>query len=362
MPSATPEPGANTSTLGLELEAALLRELQYEWFALNEAHFQRSLRAPVLELTETPSRLGAWEAARRRLVLSRAFVLEQPWGAVTEVLKHEMAHQFVSEVLRVTDETAHGRAFQQTCERFGIDAAAAGMPAARSDEEERVLGRVSRLLALAESPNENEAQAAMNAAQKLMLRYNLGLVDRRPGYQHRHLGEPSGRIHPAERQLATILTSHFFVDGIWVSVYRPKIGKRGTVLEICGTVANLEMASYVHAFLRATAERLWQEHKQKTRLRSNRDRQKFLAGVMLGFDDKLAAQARENQQEGLVWVKDANLGEFFHHRHPRTRTVRYGAADSEALSHGRAAGREIVLHRPVSAGPSEGVRLLGAGK
>jgi hypothetical protein len=362
MTSATPDSAANPSALGLELEAALLRELQHEWFALNDAHFHRALRAPVLELTDTPARLGAWEAARRRLVLSRPFVLEQPWGAVVEVLKHEMAHQFVTEVLRVTDESAHGRAFQQTCERFGVDAAAAGVPESRSDEEERILGRVARLLALAESPNENEAQAAMNAAQKLMLRYNLGQVERRPGYQHRHLGEPSGRIQAAERQLAAILTSHFFVDGIWVSVYRPRVGKRGSVLEICGTVANLEMASYVHAFLRATAERLWQEHKRKIGLRSDRDRQKFLAGVMLGFDDKLTIQTRENQQEGLVWVKDANLEDFFHRRHPRTRTVRYGAADSEALAHGRAAGREIVLHRPVNAGPGGQVRLLGSGK
>jgi hypothetical protein len=37
--------------------------------------------------------------------MSRTLVVGQSWGAVLEVLKHEMAHQYVHEILARTDET-----------------------------------------------------------------------------------------------------------------------------------------------------------------------------------------------------------------------------------------------------------------
>src|SRR4029077_4252276 len=120
-----------------------------------------------------------------------------------------------------------------------------------------VIERVARLLALAESPNQHEAEAAMAAAQRLMLKYNVELQQHACGarrYGFKHLGEPSGRVGESERILASILAKHFFVEVIWVPVYRPTEGKRGSVLEICGAPENLEMAEYAHAFLRHTAE------------------------------------------------------------------------------------------------------------
>ena len=57
--------------------------------------------------------------------------------------------------------------------------------------------------------------------------------------------------------VAMILGMHFFVEGIWIPVYRPLEAKRGSVLEICGSSANLAIAEYVHGFLHQTADRLW---------------------------------------------------------------------------------------------------------
>jgi hypothetical protein len=359
-PTPAPTPGAGRSgpapktpaELSTELQAAALRELLRSWHALNYTHFHDALVAPTLELSDVQGRLGQWDAPRRRIEIARHLLLEQPWGVVLEVLKHEMAHQFVNEVLKVNDEAAHGKAFRDLCARVGVDAAASGLPGApegRSDDEDRIIQRVARLLALAESPNEHEAQAAMNAAQKLMLKYNLSVGQGRSDQRFRHL--------------ASILGEHFFVETIWVPVYRAVEGKRGSILEICGSEANLELASYVHAFLLDTSGRLWTKHRAEAKIRGNRDRQKFVAGVMLGFREKLRAQARESQSEGLVWVKDGNLDAYFRKRHPRIRHVSYrGGRPSEAYAHGREAGRNIILHRPVAEGPSGGVRLLGAGK
>jgi hypothetical protein len=352
-------------TLGAELEAALLRELTSTYRDLNDGHFRGRLTAATITLSEAASRLGAWKRETRTIELSRALVLAEPWGVVVEVLKHEMAHQYVHEVLRIVDEPAHGPAFRELCERLGIDAAAVGLPAAGAgggdEAARRTLSRIAKLLALAESPNVHEAQAAMAEAQRLMLKHNLEVAPR-SGYGFRHLGEPTGRLSPADRLLASLLGEHFFVEVIYVPVWRPREGKRGTVLEICGTPENLELAAYVFAFLQHTAERLWREYRRARKLRGNGERRTFLAGVMLGFRDKLAAQQVAHAAEGLVWVGDGDLHRFYRRRHPRIRHTRGGGVRrTEAHLHGREAGRQIVLHRGVKA-PSTGGgerRLLG---
>ncbi len=347
--------------LSAELEAALLRALLNAWHDVNAGYFRGKLAAPAFVLSEAATRLGVWREATRTIELSRALVLEQPWGTVVEVLKHEVAHQYVHETLGVRDETAHGPAFRGVCERLGIDATAAGMPAAAGGDAPaplRILTRIAKLLALAESPNEHEAQAAMAEAQRLMLRHNLETAPR-GGYAFRHLGEPTGRVGEAERLLGTILGTHFFVEVIWVPVWRPRVGKRGSVLEVCGTPENLEMAAYVHAFLGHTAERLWREYRRAKGIRGDGDRRTFLAGVMIGFREKLVKQRTTHEEQGLVWVGDADLATYYRKRHPRIHWTRHaGPRRTEAHAHGREAGRNIVIHRGVTSGSGGVQRLL----
>jgi hypothetical protein len=289
-----------------------------------------------------------------------------PWGSVLEVLKHEMAHQYAHEVLGAVDETAHGPAFLHLCQRMGIDPAASGTPAPVAPERDRLLERVARLLALAESPNRHEAENAAALAQRLMLKHNVALSERQRErrYGYRQLGEPTGRIQESEHILAAILGEYFFVEAIWVASYRPLEAKRGSVLEVAGTPENLEMAGYVHSFLKGTAERLWTQHKSEHGITSNRDRRGFIAGVMEGFRERLRTERRRSTERGLVWVGDADLHRYYRARHPHIRSVRLqGHGPSEARRHGRAAGRGIVLRRGIEqASSGGGRRALPPGK
>jgi hypothetical protein len=355
---------SRAEVLTAELEAALARELRLSFAEINAALFKRALRPVRIELADTTSRLGLWRPEPRAIEISRRLVLDHPWSMVVEVLKHEMAHQYAHEVLGASDEAAHGPAFRQVCERLGIDASASGAPRASAgpgSDQARLLERVAKLLALAESANVHEAEAAMAAAQRLMLKHNLDVAARQVRHQYgfRHLGRPTGRVAEHERVLAAILGDHFFVEVIWVPVYRPMEGKRGSVLEVCGTEDNLEMAAYVHAFLLRTGEQLWREHQRELGIRSNRDRRTFMAGVMSGFLEKLRRQKTEAREQGLVWVGDADLRGFYKRRHPHIHHARYvGNRRTEAHAHGRAAGRRIVLHRPVSGSAGAGGKLL----
>jgi hypothetical protein len=349
--------------LTLELERLSLRAVRRVYQDLNETLFDERLRVPAFELSDVDGRLGRWASPTRTLELSRKLLLDHGWGVLVEVLKHEMAHQFVDEVLGVRDEPDHGPMFQRVCEERRIDARAAGAPAV-DGARAHVLERIAKLLALAESSNEHEAQAAMSAAQRLMLKHNIdSLLDgKKPSYGFLHLGMPSGRIEESERLLAGILGDHFFVEVIWVPVWRPLEGKRGSVLEVCGSPDNLELAEYVHTFVTRTADRLWQDYRRSRVTRGRSDRQRFLAGVMAGFRDRLERDKKRNGAEGLVWKGDGELHAFYRGRHPHIRMTRHAAhTASEAYGHGRAAGRELVLHRGMHAGPSGGApRLLPA--
>jgi hypothetical protein len=347
--------------LSESLEAALVRQLGATWTEINQNHFRERLRRPVLTLSDG-TRLGAWHGLRRELSLSRRLVVEHPWGTVREVLKHEMAHQYVDEVMGVSDESAHGPAFEALCREHGIDARASGIPAATGPDGSVVLRRVARLLALAGSSNVHEAESAMQQARRLMLKHNIDsavTAAREQGFTFRQVGTPRGRVDAHEHLLASVLADHFFVEVIWVPGYAPATGRQGRVLELCGTPANLDVACYVHGFLLETAERLWRAHKQAAGLPGDRERRRYLLGVMIGFDEKLAASATESQREGLVWVGDPALEQYLRRRYPRrTGGGSIGFRRTAAHEDGRRAGREIVLHRPLRGSSENRGRLL----
>ncbi len=351
-------------TIAALLEAMLVRELatRYDWD--NRERFGGRLVPPVIVLSDSTAHLGRWDRATRTLEIARALAFDRPWLEVTSVLEHEMAHQFVDEVLDVRTETAHGETFRRVCAERGIDARAAGRPdqasAADDPGADRVLERIRKLLALAGSPNQHEAEIAMRKAHELMLRHNVEAIAARAlhSYEVRHLGDPNKRGTRVESEVAGLLSEFFFVKVIRVPVYLPRHGKSGMVYEIAGTRPNVEMASHVYAFLLATAERLWNANRHDARVLSGRDRLVYQSGVVGGFRDKLLAERVDLKQTGLVWVGDRSLDGFYRARHPRITTRRHSVRINGAHVAGREAGRTVVLHKPVEHGPTGGTRRL----
>jgi hypothetical protein len=330
--------------------AAVCRELSMWHLEPSRRLFGGRLRPVVLALVEMKT-LGRWMPRGRRIELSVGFVARARWGEIVEVLKHEMAHQYVSEVLGVTDETAHGPTFRRVCEELGIDGRPSGAPVEGDAKASKVLERIRKLLALADSPEEHEARAAMKAAQRLMLAHNVELVSRHetPDYRWAEVGAVRARVPKHERILAGILARHFFVQSIWVTAYDVHRGRRGQVLEVCGTPWNVEIASYVHDYVLGTGEQLWASHKRTHGIRGDRDRRRFLEGLMIGYAEQLEGQVQEVAETGLVWTGDAALEQWVGRRHRRLRKGRrLGVVDHEATSAGRQVGRKLVVRKGIS--------------
>ena len=67
--------GGALPPLSAALERALVVQLGHTWAEINQNHFRGRLRRPVLALSDTERRLGAWDGRTRTLSLSRALVL-----------------------------------------------------------------------------------------------------------------------------------------------------------------------------------------------------------------------------------------------------------------------------------------------
>jgi len=262
------------------------------------------------------------------------------------VLKHEMAHQYTDEVLGALDEAAHGPTFRRVCEERGFDARAwASRKSNAADHHSPILDSLAKLLALAESSNENEARAAMNAAHApdaestIWKEQSVGrdrFTELPATWAHR----PAACRKRSGSSRLSILSSHFFVDAIWVPVWRAREGKRGSVLEICGRLPNLEMAEYVYAFLLQTAARCG----PITRKSSASDRTGIGAPTSrvsspASSRSSEAQGSARNTSEGLVWVGDAAVGEYFHRRHPRVRWTRHVSSRGSQRSSSTASRR-----------------------
>jgi hypothetical protein len=309
------------------------------------------------------NRWGSWSGKKREISLSRNLVLYHPWDAVCEVLLHEMAHQFSEEVFAAHHEPPHGPQFRKACYLLRANPKASGnyqplderVSQGSSAAEDKIMLRVKKLMALAESPNPHEAEAAMGKAHALITKYNLDLLaqDEDRNFTSIFVGQLALRHPPEDYALAHLLQDYYFVRGIWVSAYVPEKGKMGRVLEISGTIQNIKMASYVHDFVRQFIHYQWVAYNQGRRL--NRHRQTdFALGIVEGFRSKLEFQRRERENyqnpAALIKMEDPLLKKYFAYRYPHILNVRtgMGGRDPGVWKDGKRVGKKLVIAKGIT--------------
>lgn len=348
-----------------ELLTRWTRRLLHEWRALNHGRLRGVMRPPQLQVTADMRRWGWWDPNRRLLAVSQRQITCYTWSSVVETLKHEMAHQYVTEVLRVGDEAPHGPAFRRACRLLGADpapSAGGGTPIGGAEAPpeplDPALRRIRKLLALADAnPSEAEAQLAYRRANSMLLKYNLTVADLESERTHlfRRLGAPTGRVASTAYGVGSILRDFFFVDVLWVHDYVASEDREGRVLEVMGTPANVDMAEHVHATLHRVLEDLWRRYAERSGARGLKAKRQYQEGVLHGFSQTLRAGREEDRQEGLVWVGDPRLQAWARQRWPHRRSVSLsGVLRTDDHAAGVADGRTVRIHRPVSQGGGGG--------
>lgn len=362
-----------TYMLRQDLERRILHGLSCEWetalWVLSNT-YRQGMRKPLFNLRDMRRRLGEWDPEKREIALGRQFVMEHPWHAVRDVLRHEMAHQLAHEMLGGLGEASHGPAFQKACRLLRIEPDAAGKyerieNASNCETSDTILIKIKKLFALAESSNPHEAEAAMLKAHQLITRHHIDLLalNETRRFISMLVGRPALRHARDVYDLANLIQDFYFVQGIWVPIYLVEKGKMGRVLELSGTAANVEIAAYVFDYIGHYIEGQWRlfNGRKGHGLRRKVD---FAVGVLDGFRRKLESAKNTRHQSvksrALISLKDPMLDRYLKYKYPHLRSFRRQVAgqDPEILKAGIAAGETLVIAKGVTETGGSG-KLIG---
>ena len=356
------------SSLQIEFERRILHGLMAEWehasYRLNDS-LRRNFLKPTFLLSDMKGKWGYWSLDKREICLSRDLVQNYSWGTVREILHHEMAHQLAQEILGGQFEKPHGPAFQRACIILRANPKASGnyptledrIHSEISTDEDRLLVRIQKLMALAESTNQHEAELAMTKANELMIRFNISSIQKntKKSYESIFVGKPALRQSRDMRSLSILLNKFYYVECIWVPAYVVEKEKMGRVLELSGTPQNIQIAEYVYYFVRNFIESQWKKYKKEKKLSHHR-RADFAEGIIDGFHYKLKRQQRRlkrkstTEEQALINVSDPKLTEYIHFRYPHIRTHRSSASNvnPSVVNDGRRVGQQLVISKGIT--------------
>jgi hypothetical protein len=349
----------------MELERRILHGMACEWEAALsnlEPLKRRRIRRPLFAIRDLKTQWGNWSHERREISLSRLLVLNYPWDSIRDVLLHETAHQIAQQMYAAAAEPSHGNAFKQACKLLRIDSSASSnykplkdrlLKDAANQSDKRML-RVKKLLALAESQNRFEAEAAMAKAHELIARYNIEINqnDERRRFISAFVGLPALRHSREAYHLANLLQDFYFVCGIWVPAYVIEKSKMGRVLEISGTGQNIKMAAYVYDFISQFIDVQWHRYNRKKGLNRYR-KTDFAVGIIEGFRGKLKSnlvrQKDKNEMFALVKTGDPQLKKYFNFKYPHTASIKKTSSrrDARVLNDGKKVGQKLIIARGV---------------
>lgn len=360
-----------------DLERRILLGLAREWDAalwlLDDVH-RRLMQRPQFRLVAGRSRWGYWDGDRKEICISRTLALDYPWDSVREVLHHEMAHQLADRLQGERRETAHGPAFQKACRLLRANPRASGAYLPLRDryagrqvsDDDRILLRIRKLMALSASSHQHEAEAAMIKAYALMARYNIDLIeqDQSRTFVSIFVGVPALRHTRDAYYLAGLLGDFYFVQGIWVSAWVAEREKMGRVLEITGTPENVVSAEYVYDFVRNHINAQWSRYNKEKRLTLHR-KTDFATGIIEGFRGRLESRravAPDRSPAGdIVKIDDPRLVAHVKYRYPHTRTYQSTLSnqDKQVLQDGRKVGRNMVISKGITEKAGNRKKLIG---
>lgn len=205
------------------------------------------------------------------------------------IIRHELAHYFNFIEFGVSIP-AHGSVFKTFCEAMKwpneVSQATTCLEnsgSISSIEESGILRKIQKLMALASSSNENEAEQAMIKSQELLLKHNM---------DSKYLSNEDDekmvlkRIMKQKRENAKMRSIAIILETFFVStVYRR--ASEFIYLEIMGTSVNVEIAEYVAGFLENELEKLWRHAQKIAHLKGTIAKNSFFLGLAKGYCTKI---------------------------------------------------------------------------
>jgi len=155
-----------------------------------------------------------------------------------------------------------------------------------------IIKRIKKLLTLANNSGATEAEAknAMAMAQRLMTKYNISVAnvgDEKPkqNIRHEEYFTRKGGLNPADKEITVILKRFYKVKILFN-------GGRGLVM--VGTPEDIEIAKYVHGYLRSVFFKCWNEYKSTAAFPHKAD---YYLGLQVGISERMTEAENSAKSE-----------------------------------------------------------------
>lgn len=224
-----------------------------------------------------------------------------------------------------------------------------------------ILEKINKLLALANSPNENEAAIAAEKAAELLAQYNLTLADIGSD-EKEEITE--GIVETTSRYITwkmLVLAGIATANGCEAmrSTYSGK-------MRLVGTITNITVSQYLYDYLIKTVERLAKRHKGKGRAFLNA----FRVGCATRLRQRLEQRRIEMEEEGIAGNSESQptpaivvrsmfdknalaIEDYLTQEGVKIKTQKIARISSEhGFSSGYIAGDKISLDRQMQSGSS----------
>ncbi|MCK5837030.1 MAG: DUF2786 domain-containing protein [Desulfobacula sp.] len=356
-------------------------DIETRWAAqLFEEHkvlswrYKVDLATPTINIFSGESRLGWWNGKTKTISISSHLIKTEVWDIVLEVLKHEMAHQYVSTFYNNAD--IHGKYFKLACKKLGVHKAfvAGGKDYNQRLQEfkgelpadaQKMLLKVEKLMALGQSNNQAEAQAASRKANYLLTKYNLQKINTDnddPDVKYLTICHKKKRIESIQKALLSVLRDYYFVNCLTSRTYHAQDDTVYKSIVLIGREEALLVAEYVYHFLLDTGKVLWQNFQKKQNAKRN-EKVSFDMGFTAGIKDNHELMINDskikiNKDISLpVKVTQALMAQTHEENRkeesrlfPRVKTAKYGRhqASSGAFKEGFINGKKTHINKGVT--------------
>jgi len=299
-----------------------------------------------LVLFEHPSKLGYFDSEMYEIGINKCFLFEKE-EKLRQLLQHELAH-YLTFIQHGKEAAHHGKEFRSICASFGF-APKVSLAKTSSETHQKSLHlvkKVEKLLALSESHNEHEAEAALLKAHSLLLKHGLCLTSSSSLDEEMALTRlfKRGRIDAKLRTIASILR-HFFIYPIFNQ------GNKCSYLEILGTPCHVEIATYIGHFLDRELDRLW----KSSALKGQRAKHSFFSGIAKGYESKMELSSEAKQALIPLERQLTKTAEEIY-PHLSSRSSR-GLYDPHAHKKGKEAGKNMQIKAALSSQNKSTLRL-----
>ncbi|MDR3135106.1 MAG: DUF2786 domain-containing protein [Deltaproteobacteria bacterium] len=365
--------------------------LDHEW-KISKLNFGTKLPPVTIDIFDSATLWGQWKPEIRVILMNSRLILGYPWDVTLGIFYHEIAHQVVSDLYpaRAANEPTHGPTFQHICDLLQLQPLYRHSnvdldngkplpshlgPKTQSNENNPLIVKIKKLLALSGSPEPHEAEAALTKASELMARHNIDsmtLMADADDYEIWRIDLNTKRTDRKSYLISVILQEHFFVHAIFNNLYDPRLCCYLKSVDLIGRPVNLSMAKHVFYYLSERVESLWEAHKPLAAFAGEKGlgaKTAFISNLLIGLRKKLLKAEAERQKEAShahdgngpaknftpsdYLASDPKFKDFLKENFPTLHTSKGQTSRAYApfsSSAGKKAGEELDIYKPIAEG------------